>query len=516
MFLGPQLIAPSRIGSTPQATKNAANTVNMGTSPSRDAVTIAALPFANLSGDASQEFFSDGITEEINTALAKVLGLSVIARTSAFALKGENKDARTLGQVLGASHLIEGSVRKAGQRVRIASQLVRASDGVELWSQSYERNLTDIFAVQEEIATSIIGALRVPLGLSHGENLVNNRSIDPEFYEDYLRGKALWEARTPSGVADNPTLAEAAVLLAGVVAKNPAYAPAWAFLGGVYFSLASHNSATLADIAEARAAADEFRIKGEAADQKSGQLDANFAMAHNGLAVFAWTRAKPLEAEELFKKALALDPLEPSALGAYGIRIGSAGRLKEALDLTERAHRVDPFYPNVGSFTVDNRWLNGQTEAALALAKTLRPRDRATSLALIYASLRRFGEAADALMELAGDDPHSDAAEAARLLRMAPAKPASTGTLPRLPPGLSMLYLYLGAPERALEPYERLADVGFISGNRGTVWHADYAPVRKTERFKALMKKAGLVEYWRVKGWPEQCHPTTGDDFECD
>jgi TolB-like protein len=515
MFLGPQLLSPSRISSATQATSDAANT---GISFSRDAVTIAVLPFANLSSDANQEFFSDGIAEEINTALAKVSGLNVIARTSAFALKGQKKDARTVGQLLGASHLIEGSVRKAGQQVRISAQIVRVvNDGVQLWSQSYERNLTDIFAVQEEIATSIIGALRLPLGLSRGENLVNNRSIDPDSYERYLRGKALFESRghEPGPIQDR-NLTEAATLLEGVVARNPAYAPAWAFLGGTYFGLAAQSTST-PNIADARAAAQEFRIKGEAAAQKSLQLDANLAVAYDSLAVFAWSRAEPLESEELFEKALALDPLEPNALAAYAFRLGSAGRLKEALDLAERALRVDPFYPNLAVLTAEDRWLNGNTESAIALAKTLRPSDRARSLALIYASMRRFGEAADALMELvASGEAHWEAAQTARLLRMGPPTPPSAEDLPRLPPDLSMLYLYLGAPERALQRYERIVETGFLFGNQGTVWHADYARVRKTGRFKALMRKAELVEYWRVKGWPEQCYPTTGDDFECD
>jgi hypothetical protein len=163
--------------------------------------------------------------------------------------------------------------------------------------------------------------------------------------------------------------------------------------------------------------------------------------------------------------------------------------------------------------------LNGQNESAIVLAKTLRPADRAILLALIYASMRRFDEAADTLMELAAGDANSNMTQAARLLRMYPAELPSVEQLPRLLPPLSMLYLYMGDRERALLPYERMVDIGLVGGGiRGTapVWHADFALVRKTARFKALMRKAGLVEYWRVKGWPEQCHPTTGDDFECE
>jgi adenylate cyclase len=512
MFLGPWFLTSSRV----PATQSAADAADEATAIGRNAVTIAVLPFANLSGDASQEFFSDGITEEINTALAKVPGLNVIARTSAFTLDGQNKDARTAGQLLGATHLIAGSVRKAGQRVRIAAQLVRANDNVQVWSQSYERNVTDIFAIQEEIATSISGALRVPLGLSRGENLVNNRSIDPESYEHYLRGKALFLARgLPGGAGGDRNLQTAATLLGGVIASNPTYAPGWAYLGAAYFGLAS-NTTVLANLTEARGLANEFRIKGESAGQKASQLDGNLPAAYDDLAVFAWSRAKALQSEEFLEKALALDPGDANALGAYAIRMGTAGQLKKALELAERALRADPFYPTLVTAAVEDRWLNGQNESAIALAMTLRANDRARLLAVIYASLRRFGEAADALKEFAAGEAQSEVAQAARLLRMLPARPPAAEELPHLPRRLGMLYLYLGAPELALQDYEKMVEVGFLTANWGNVWHADYAPVRKTERFKVLMRRAGLVDYWRVKGWPEQCRPITGDDFACD
>ena len=155
------------------------------------AVSVAVLPFLNLSSDKEQEYFSDGITEEITSALAKVPGLTVIGRTSAFQFKGENKDLRAIGRALGVSNLIEGSVRKAGDRVRITAQLIKAATGDHVWTDSYDRNLTDIFAVQEDVAKAIAAALRVPLGLNQSDALVSNREIDPESHEDYLRAAAL-------------------------------------------------------------------------------------------------------------------------------------------------------------------------------------------------------------------------------------------------------------------------------------------------------------------------------------
>ena len=128
------------------------------------------LPFANLSGDARQEFFSDGMTEEITAALAKIADLRVVARTSAFQFKGAEPDMQSDRAALGATHLIEGSVRKAGTRVRITAQLIKADDGTHIWTENYDRELTDVFAIQEDIASAIAGALRMPLGLKPGEN----------------------------------------------------------------------------------------------------------------------------------------------------------------------------------------------------------------------------------------------------------------------------------------------------------------------------------------------------------
>ena len=135
------------------------------------------------------------MTEEITSALAKVPDLRVVARTSAFQFKAQNRDIQSIGQQLHATHFIEGSVRKAGDRVRITAQLIKADDGTHIWAENYDRELTDIFAIQEDIARAITTSLRMPLGLKPGENLVNNRSIDTDSYQDYLRARALVRVR---------------------------------------------------------------------------------------------------------------------------------------------------------------------------------------------------------------------------------------------------------------------------------------------------------------------------------
>ena len=473
-------------------------------------VSLAVLPFSNLSGDPSQGFFSDGMTVEITAALAKIPDLRVVSRESAFQFKDEKKDMRSVGQALGATHLIEGAVRKDGTRLRITVQLINAANGVSIRTESYDRQLTDVFAVQEDIARAITASLNMSLPLKPGENLVTNRAIDADSYEKYLRAGAL--LRTRLTAPEN--LQDAVSLLEEVVAKNPGYAPAWAVLGVVNFFLATALAGDPNEpIAEVRARVNELREKGEGYARRAIELDPNSALGYASLLTLTWAPGRFVEAEDYFMKAQALDPA--AGLFSIGIRFGAAGRLKEALAVTEKAHAFEPNVPNATRDTAVARWLNGQNEAAIALARTLPPGARAPLLAMIYASMDRYSEAADALMEISSD-PNSDAAKAARLLRTAPAKASAPDTLPRLPQTLEFVYLHVGAPERAIATYERRAEVGFSSSpSMAFVWHPSYAPVRKTERFKALMRKFGFIDYWRVKGWPEFCHPTTGDDFEC-
>jgi tetratricopeptide (TPR) repeat protein len=409
--------------------------------------------------------------------------------------------------------LIEGSVRKAGDRLRITVQLIKANDGTHLWSENYDRRLTDVFAIQEDIARTVTASLNMSLGLSPGENLVNNRSVDSESYEKFLRARALNQGR--GGVTDvqeiqNITIAVA--LLEDVIGKNPGYAPAWAMLAGTYGVLANRHAVN-PNIAAARALANELSTKGEAAARKAIQLDSSSAQGYGLLGWLMRSRGNLIEADQLLERSLALDPLDSGVLFLNGMLSAGAGRLKEALDFYEKGNAVDPF-PNLSLATARFRWLNGHDDSAIALAKTLRPGNRAPMLALIYASMGRYGEAADALLEATEREP-SDVARAARLLRQLPAKPAASEEIPELLAGLNILYIYLGAPERALQAYERAAEVGYINGDRGAVWHPAYAPIRKTEQFRALMRKVGYVDYWRARGWPEFCHPTTGDEFEC-
>ena len=477
------------------------------------AVSIAVLPFVNLSGDTAQEFFSDGMTEEITSALAKIADLRVVGRTSAFQFKGEKKDLRAIGQALGATHLLEGSVRKEGDRVRITTELVQAANGVNVWSENYDRQLTGVFAIQEDIATAIAQALRMPLGLKQGEQLVANRGIDAESYGQYLQAKALVRNRT----ALKP-LVDAAAILEQVVAGNPDFAPGWALLASDYaYTPLLYPAWRNGSVDELRHVVDVSLPKAQAAGQRAIQLDPNLALGYLGSALAQSARGKFVLADDLYSKALALDPGNPDALHSYSLMLASVGHLKEALAIRHQLQTLEPFAPTFNTATAEVLWLNGQNDAAIAMLKAIPEYNTsARNLAFVLATEGHYNEAADALLKISpGAFAPGTVEEAARLLRTAPARAVSPQTLPRLG-GLGFVYPYVGAPNRVLEFHEDNIKAGYSLGaNTSLLWQPSYATVRKTERFKTYARKAGLVEYWRAKGWPEQCHPTTGDDFVC-
>jgi len=475
--------------------------------PQAGEISVVVLPFTNLSGDPEQEYFSDGMTEEITAALARVPSLRVIGRTSAFQFKGQSKDFAAIRRALNVPYLVDGSVRMEGDRVRITAQLIQADSGVSVWTESYDRQLDGVFATQEDIARTIATSLRLPLGLKPGDNLVNNRGIDPESYQQYLRAKALILARGEA------RLDQAAAMLEQVVARNPDYAPAWALLASDYSLMPIFHPARRGrSTEESRRVVDELLRKAEAAAQRAVQLDPNSADGYAALGFIQFVRGKLLLAEDRHNQARALDPNN----GRITLLLAEVGRLKEALAIMQQLQALEPFVPLYNRTTAHHLWLDGQNDAAIAILKALPPGQGLNDLAMIYASLGRYAEAADLLENIpAGDLNAAFSKDAARLLRTAPANAAAPQSLPSLGI-LNWVYLYVGAPERALESYERDVQDGFSGGTiLPLVWHASFAPVRKTERFKAYVRARGLVEYWRAKGWPEFCRPVGADDFVC-
>jgi TolB-like protein len=500
-----------------QAAASVASPQQTGAAPAQPGtISVAVLPFANLSSDKEQEFFSDGMTEEINAALAKVQDLRVIARVSAFQFKGQNQDVRSVGQALGVSHLIEGSVRKFGDRLRITAQLVRAGDGVQLWSENYDRNLTDIFAIQEEIAQAIAGALRIPLGLQKGESLVPNRTADLDSYQQYLLARSLIRGRA---------IDKALAILEPLVARDPNYAPASALLAYAEFLLPVFYSPAIrsGSIEEARRAMETSMNSGAIAARRAIKTDPKNAFAYGALASLEYHQKKWVEADDLFGQALMLDPNDPEILQAYGNILEASGHLKTALIVKQKQLMLEPFVPIYAETLANAMQFNGQVAESIPILEKVvaDPTSgyfRDVFLAQAYAATGRFKEAADTLLLSTGNQVSRQSVEdAARLLRQAPQKVAAPQNLPAFYSELHFVYAYAGAPDRIMEFSERGAEIGYThAAALYDLWQPYSAPLRKTERFKALMRKVGLVDYWRAKGWPDLCKPTTGDDFACE
>src|SRR5262245_41944978 len=268
---------PSEIasGQSPPAQQEGVEKARAAANSPVTGISLAVLPFANLSGDPTQEFFSDGMTVEITAALAKIPDLRVVSRESAFQFKDEKKDMRAVGQALGATHLIEGTIRKEGDRVRITAQLVEAERGVNVWTESYDRQLASVFATQEDIATAIAGALRMPLGLKPGEQLVSSRNIDPDSYQQFLRAQTLVRGRLGGGGLK--ALNDAIALLEQVVTRNPNYAPAWAVLATAYRNVPNYTPELLgsptASVEKLRPVVQASVTKSEPAARKAIELD---------------------------------------------------------------------------------------------------------------------------------------------------------------------------------------------------------------------------------------------------
>jgi TolB-like protein len=295
-----------------------------------DGKTIAVMPFLNMSGDASKEYFSDGMTEEILNALAKVPKLEVTARTSVFSLKGQRHDVREIGKMLGVAYLLEGSVRQAGDEVRITAQLIRTDNGFHLWSETYDRKLQNVFAVQAELAGAIAQALQLPLGMGGDDGLVTERTDNSQAYALYLQARAAYRAR------DMPRSIE---LLNAALALDPKFAPAWASLCGskslLQFYLPAAERAKIPQILE----------EAEIACKRAIELAPDLAAAQIMLANLYSNQWRWREAEEHYLRAQALAPNDPEFYFAYTDFLGSRGRTEEALAAAQRAVELDPMAP---------------------------------------------------------------------------------------------------------------------------------------------------------------------------
>jgi serine/threonine protein kinase/tetratricopeptide (TPR) repeat protein len=440
------LTTPTDTASLPQTVVSAAKSV-------------AVLPFTNMSADADNEYFTDGMAEEIINALNKVQSLRVAARTSSFAFKGKNEDVGEIGKKLKVSTVLEGSVRKMGNRLRITAQLVNVADGYHLWSERYDREMEDVFAIQDDISQAIVKALKVILSEGEKKQIVKARVENVQAYDYYLRGRQYYFIHRKS-------LEYARQMFNRAIETDAEYARAYAGVADTCSLLYMYFDAR------------DFNLKqADYASAKALELEPDLAEAHvaRGLAVSLSKRFAEAEAE--FETAMKLDPKLFEAAYWYGRALESEGRFQEAAKMYERAQVLRPEDYQAPSFLAQAyRKLGMQEESVAAGRRAIRlmhdrlelnPSDaRATNLlAATYASLGETDKAVDYADRSLAIDPDD-----AMLLY-----------------NVCCTYTLLGRTEDAIGCLERAVDKGF--GHKEWLDHdADLNALRENPRFQAIMR----------------------------
>ena len=368
---------------------------------------IAILPFENMSGDAEQEYFSDGIAEDIITDLSKVSALMVIARNSSFTFKGRAVDVKEAAGKLGVRYVLEGSVRKAGNRVRITAQLIDGADGGHLWAERYDRDLEDIFAVQDEVTRNIVEALKVRLTDDESKRIGIAGTQSLAAYDYVLRGRELVYRYTPEAVAEAERLFEKAIEL------DTAFSAAYSNLSWALFV---HYTSGW------DGAGKDMLDRGFRMAQKAVELAPNDPLARRTLSLgYTWNGDLDRAIAEM-DSAIVLDPNFADAYSGRGYILSYAGRAEEAIESLDRAIRLNPLYPNIWlHFLAHARFMLGDYGAAAELLERrvrLHPGTDISRvlLAACYGHLGRRGDARRAWAEVLEINPDFSIEQKARVL----------------------------------------------------------------------------------------------------
>jgi TolB-like protein/tRNA A-37 threonylcarbamoyl transferase component Bud32/Flp pilus assembly protein TadD len=420
---------------------------------------IGVLPFADLSAEKDQDYFCDGMAEEIINALTKIDGLRVAARTSSFAFKGKNEDVRAIGRKLNVEAVMEGSVRRAGRRIRVTGQLVNVSNGYHLWSGQFDRELEDVFAIQEEIAESIASALRVRLSERERRAIERAPTRDVVAYDYYLRGRKCFYQSNRTGIE------RACGMFSNAIRKDANYALAYAGLADCHSYLSFYFGG-----------ADAEKRKADEASRTALDLDPDLAEAHasRGLALTAAKRH--LEAEKEFETAIVLDPTLFEAYYFYARLCFTQGKYEKAAEMYRRAGAVNPEdyqAPSLEAFTY--RTMNRLEEAKAAFARSLDAIER--HVEFHPGDSRAIYLGATALIDLGQRD------RAFEWIRRAEAIDPRD---PSLLYGVACFYSRMGDADAAVGYFEKALAAGFA--HKEWVLHdSDFDSIRKDPRFAKLV-----------------------------
>jgi len=454
---------------------------------------IAVLPFVNASPDVENEYLSDGITDELIDALAKISGLRVSSRTSVFALKGKPLDVRAVGALLGTSVVLEGTVRKAGDRLRITAQLTSTEDGRLLWSQRYDRQLVDVLAIQDEIATTIVNTLRATMFADVSAHVPRRYTENIQAYGLYLKGRYEWNKRTQEGVAAAIRYFERAIV------EDPGYAPAYAGLSDSYSLDVDYRSIP---VHESYQRAKEYA-------RKALSLDESVPTAHASLAwavfIYDWHWE---EAEREFRRAIELNPRYASAHQWFAFLLAARGQLDAALLEAHTALELDPASVSIRRAV---GWVyyyaRRYDRAREHLSRAIEMNPMAVeSYRMLGSAMALQGEVADAervlreALALEGAAAYSQAT-LGWLLARSGRRDEAEATLRKLEAArergyvsavaFAILHIGLGNLSSALDWAERAYDE-----RRGWLAYVNVSPIfdplRNEPRFAALVRKMGL------------------------
>ena len=476
---------------------------------SADSHSVAVLPFVNMSADPDQQYFSDGMTEEIINSLVKIPGLSVPARTSVFAFRDHSGDIRQIGASLGVAHILEGSVRSQGDQVRITAQLIKVDDGFHLWSETFDRKLENIFAVQEEIANAIAEALLGSLGSP--VDAVPNKTGNMAAYDTYLKGRAALRRRD----------AEAVSLLEEATVADPDFAPAWAALAIAYQSVVEDDQLAMQTA------------------QKALALDKDNVDALNAMGAALRRTRRWLEAEPYFDRALAIDPNSAELLEDYAEFLSFVGRNDEALEITRRGMEIDSRLIPLVLAHLDALASNGFAEEAYELAlltlgekKDLRWVLRWWMAPVLYSPALDSNERPDSpSAELSAGHAAwmPDLQRAASTVYEGTPDDGTVDLLKSFYP-LSGEYGTTGPASAAVVAREALVYAGELdyvidvdiwwAGHEALSlheynWSPFFAELRRHPRFAEYLDAAGIIAYWDTAGWPDWCERGADQVVRC-
>jgi serine/threonine protein kinase/tetratricopeptide (TPR) repeat protein len=422
------------------------------------AKSVAVLPFADMSAESNNEYFTDGMAEEIINALTRIQSLRVASRTSSFAFKGRNEDIRDIGHKLKVSTVLEGSVRKMGNKLRITAQLVNVADGYHLWSERYDRELEDVFAIQDDISQAIVKSLRVILSEDEQRAIEKSRTVNVQAYDFYLRGRQFFHQLS------RKTLEYAKQMFNKAIDLDPKYARAYAGVADCYSLLYTYFDAR------------EFNIRqADIASRKALELEPELAEAHVARGLAAALSLRYEEAEREYETAMKLDPKLFEAPYFYARAKRSQGQFEDALKLFERASLLRPEDFQAPFFAGDAYASLGMPAEATATRRRairlvdqrleLNPDDsRALNLgANILAKLGEKDRAIDFMRRSVAIDPED----------------------PMLLYNAACTFSMLGEAEEALSTLERAVEKGYA--DKHWIEHDnDLDPIRETARFKGI------------------------------